>query len=263
MARPLTPSCLDLQKWLQEQTIVLTDKTKTPSSWGFSQRAFCQSGTGVVVFTSKRFDMGSVLQELEILKDLAAEPCKHVQLPMSWRAWGVPVPTTASAVAAPLATFKELLSEQRVDVALAALAARHVAKALQYLHLRKLVHADLHDECIWLTSQEGKMVVKVAHFCAAVNIRSRNRGAAEPSEAAEPPDAKELSIAAGSPSAAEPLATSSRFVPPTKKQKQSQPLLMSIHGKHNAPESWPESCSGGLLYDEAVDIWAFGWLFRS
>jgi len=259
MGRPLTPSRDDLLQWLQEKSIVLTSKVKTPCSWGFSQLAFCRSGPGVVVYTAKRFDFGSVLQELEILKDLAAEPCKHIQLPVSWRAWGAPNPTTACAVTAPLATFKELLSEQRVDVALAVLAARHVAKALLHLRLRKLAHADLHDECIWLTSCEGKMVVKVAHFsAAAVVVRSRGREAAEPSETARLPKAGELSTAAEPPSATEHLPGP----PAPKKRKQSQPLLMSTHGKHNAPETWPESCGYGMRYDEAVDIWAFGWLFR-
>ena len=250
MARPLTPRCDQLLPWLQAREIVLKSKVAKPCNWGFSQLAYCRKGLGVVVYIAKRFHLDGVLQELEILKILAAEPCKHVQLPMSWRAWGAPNPTTAFAVTAPLATFKDLLSEQRVDVALAALAARHIAKALLHLHQKKLVHADLHDECIWLTSCEGKMVVKVAHFSAAAVIaRPKNQGAAEPSETLA---ARELS------SAAEPFPG----LPATKKHKQAQPLLMSSHGKHNAPESWPESCSGGMVYDEAVDIWAFGWLFR-
>ena len=254
MARALTPGRDDLQLWLQQQEIVLTSRTRTPCSWGFSQLAFCRAGPGVVVYTAKRFDMGSVLLELDILKNLAAEPCKHIQLPMSWRAWGVPSPTTACAVPAPLATFKALLSEQRVDVFLAALAAKHVAKALLHMHLRKFVHADLRDECVWLTSCEGKMVVKVVHFSAAAVVRSRGQEAAEPAETVS----RELSTAAEPSSAAEPHS-----VPPAaKKHKQSQPLLMSTHGKRNAPESWPESCGGGTQYDEAVDIWAFGWLFR-
>ena len=105
MARPLTPSRDDLLERLQQQKIVLTSKTKTPCPWGFSQLAFCRSGPGVVVYTAKRFDMGSVLQELEILKDLAAEPCKRIQLPVSWRAWGVPSPTTASAATAASHSF--------------------------------------------------------------------------------------------------------------------------------------------------------------
>jgi hypothetical protein len=250
MARPLTASCDELLPWLQEKGIVLKTKVAKPGSWGYSQLAYCRSGPGVVVYTARRFHLDGVLQELKILKVLAAEPCKHVQLPVSWRAWGAPNPMTAFAVTAPLATFKELLSEQRVDVALAALAAKHVAKALLHLHQRKLVHADLHDECIWLTCCEGKMVVKVTHFSAAAVIaRPKNQGAAEPSETLA---ARELS------SAAEPFPG----LPATKKHKQAQPLLMSTHGKHNAPETWPESCSGGMVYDEAVDIWAFGWLFR-
>lgn len=254
MGRSLTPGQDDLLQWLQQQEIVLTSKTKTPCSWGFSQRAFLRGGPGVVVYTAKRFDLGSVLQELELLKNLAAEPSKYIQLPMSWRAWGVPTPTTACAVSAPLATFKELLSEQRVDVALAALAAKHLAKALQHMHLRRFVHADLHDECVWLTSCEGKMVVKVAHFSAAAVVRPRGQEAAEPAETVS----RELSTAAEPSSAAEPHSV----LPAAKKHKQSQPLLMSTRGKHNAPESWPESCGGGTQYDEAVDIWAFGWLFR-
>jgi serine/threonine protein kinase len=163
-------------------------------------------------------------------------------------------------VSAPLATFKELLSEQRVDVALAALAAKHVAQALLHMHLRKFVHADLHDECVWLTSCEGKMVVKVAHFSAAGAVRSRGQEAAEPAETAsqELSTAAEPSSAAEHSSAAEPHSV----LPAAKKHKQSQPLLMSTRGKHNAPESWLESCGGGTQYDEAVDIWAFGWLFR-
>ena len=94
------------------------------------------------------------------------------------------------------------------------------------------------------------MVVKIAHFSAAAIIaRPKNQEAAGPSETLT---AGKLS------SAAEPLPG----LPAAKKHKQAQPLLMSIHGKHNAPETWPESCSGGMVYDEAVDIWAFGWLFR-
>ena len=256
MARRVAPTNQELQKWLQQQAMTLVPHTKEASSWGFCQRAVHKSGQGILVFSSKRFDMGSVEQELEILKALAAEPCKHLQLPLSWRAWGAPTPTTAFAVQSPVATFRKLIIEQNVDVALAARAAVHVTKALQHLHLRKLLHGDLRDECIWLASEKGKMVVKVAHFSAAVSLRPGKQAAAEPCKAASPPTVEEPVTAA------EPPAAACSAPPGPKKLKQSQPLLMSTLGKHNAPETWAQSSGAGLCYDEAVDIWALGWLPR-
>ena len=253
MAGRVAPTNQELQKWLQQQALTLVPHTSLPPGV-FASRPFTGLDGGFLFFSSKRFDFGSLEQELEILKLLAAEPCRHLQLPLSWRAWGAPAPTTAFAVQTPLATFKKLITEQKVDVALAARAALHVAKALQHLHLRRLLHGDLRDECVWLASEKGKMVVKVAHFNAAVSLKPGRQAAAEPSKAVSPPTVEEPVEAVEPP-------TAGCFEPPAaKKQKQSQPLLMSILGKRNAPETWPQSCGGGLCYDEAVDIWALGWL---